>query len=57
MAYTDIFTTETRGMYIPPNDNHPQMIPDYWRPSPDEELKEIETVFTESGMFSVYTLG
>lgn len=37
MAYADIFATEARGMYSPPNGNHPQIIPDYWRPSRDEE--------------------
>lgn len=39
MAYADIFATEARGMYSPPNGNSPQMIPDYWRPSPDEEVR------------------
>jgi hypothetical protein len=39
MTYADIFATEARGMYSPPNGNSPQMLPDYWRPSPDEEVR------------------
>jgi hypothetical protein len=39
MAYVDIFATEARGMYSPPNGNDPQMIPDYWRPAPGEEVR------------------
>lgn len=37
MAYKDIFETEKRGVYSPPNGAAPQMIPDYWRNSPGEE--------------------
>ena len=39
MAYVDIFATEARGMYSPPNGNDPQMIPDYWRSAPGEEVR------------------
>ena len=39
MAYVDIFATEARGMYSPPNGNDPQLIPDYWRPAPGEEVR------------------
>jgi hypothetical protein len=35
----DIFKIEARGMFSPPNGNDPQMLPDYWRPSPDEEVR------------------
>jgi hypothetical protein len=35
----DIFEIESRGMFSPPNGNDPQTIPDYWRPSPDEEVR------------------
>ena len=35
----DIFEIEARGMFSPPNGNHPQAIPDYWRPSPGEEVR------------------
>jgi hypothetical protein len=35
----DIFQIEARGMFSPPNGNHPQMIPDYWRPAPGEEVR------------------
>jgi hypothetical protein len=35
----DIFQREARGMYSPPNGNAPQPLPDYWRPSPDEEIR------------------
>jgi hypothetical protein len=27
----DIFEIESRGLYSPPNGNHPQMLPDSWR--------------------------
>lgn len=37
MAYADIFATEARGMFSPPNGAEPQMIPDYWRETPDTE--------------------
>ena len=37
MAYVDIFATEARGMYSPPNGNDPQFIPDYWRATPSTE--------------------
>lgn len=37
MAYADIFATEARGMFSPPNGNEPQMIPDYWRETPESE--------------------
>jgi len=33
----DIFQREARGMFSPPNGNHPQTIPDYWRNAPGEE--------------------
>lgn len=39
MAYKDIFATEARGMYSPPNGALPQIIPDYWRPAPGEEVR------------------
>ena len=39
MAYVDIFATEARGRYSPPNGNDPQTIPDLWRPSPGEEVR------------------
>ena len=39
MAYVDIFATEARGRYSPPNGNDPQTIPDLWRPSPGEEIR------------------
>ena len=31
MPYLDIFSTEARGMYSPPNGNHPQILPDLWK--------------------------
>lgn len=34
----DIFEVEKRGMFSPPNGNSPQVIPDSWKNSPDEEL-------------------
>lgn len=37
MYYKDIFATEARGMYSPPNGNDPQLIPDYWRATPSTE--------------------
>ena len=37
MAYADIFAVEARGMFSPPNGNEPQMIPDYWRETPESE--------------------
>lgn len=37
MAYADIFATEARGMYSPPNGAEPQILPDYWKNAPDEE--------------------
>jgi hypothetical protein len=37
MSYTDIFTTESRGKFSPPNGGSPQLIPDYWRNAPGEE--------------------
>ena len=39
MAYVDIFATEARGRYSPPNGNDPQTIPDLWRPAPGEEVR------------------
>ena len=39
MAYVDIFATEARGMYSPPNGNDPQLLPDYWRSAPEEEVR------------------
>lgn len=37
MAYADFFATEARGMFSPPNGAEPQIIPDYWRETPDSE--------------------
>lgn len=37
MAYADIVSTEKRGLFSPPNGNHPQIIPDYWRETPDSK--------------------
>ena len=39
MSYLDIFATEKRGMFSPPNGEAPQIIPDRWRNSPEEELR------------------
>jgi len=39
MAYVDFAATEARGMFSPPNGNDPQMLPDYWRPAPGEEVR------------------
>tara|TARA_Y100000289_G_scaffold43409_1_gene43185 strand:+ start:11005 stop:11574 length:570 start_codon:yes stop_codon:yes gene_type:complete len=39
MAYADIFATEARGMWSPPNGAAPQMIPDKWRDNPGDELR------------------
>jgi hypothetical protein len=39
MEYADIFATEARGMYSPPNGNDPQLLPDYWRPTSGEEAR------------------
>jgi hypothetical protein len=39
MAYVDFSATEARGMYSPPNGNDPQILPDYWRPAPGEEVR------------------
>ena len=35
----DIFQIEARGMFSPPNGNHPQMIPDRWRENPGDEIR------------------
>jgi len=35
----DIFEIEKRGMFSPPNGNHPQMIPDIWRENPGDEVR------------------
>lgn len=35
----DIFEIEKRGMFSPPNGNHPQMIPDHWRENPGDEIR------------------
>jgi hypothetical protein len=35
----DIFEIEKRGMFSPPNGNHPQAIPDYWRENPGDEVR------------------
>jgi len=35
----NIFEIEARGMFSPPNGNHPQVIPDYWRSAPGEEVR------------------
>lgn len=39
MPYENILEVEARGMYSPPNGNHPQMIPDLWRSAPGEEVR------------------
>ena len=39
MAYADIFATEARGMWSPPNGAAPQMIPDKWKDNPGDELR------------------
>lgn len=33
----DIFQIEARGLFSPPNGADPQLIPDYWRETPDSE--------------------
>lgn len=35
----DIFEIEKRGMFSPPNGNHPQTIPDRWRENPEDEVR------------------
>lgn len=35
----DIFEIEKRGMFSPPNGNHPQNIPDSWRENPEDEIR------------------
>jgi len=35
----DIFQIEARGMFSPPNGNHPQIIPDRWRENPGDEIR------------------
>ena len=35
----DIFQIEARGLFSPPNGAEPQLIPDYWRESPDSEVR------------------
>ena len=39
MAYVDLAATEARGMFSPPNENDPQMLPDYWRDSPNSPVR------------------
>ena len=39
MSYVDFSATEARGMFSPPNGNDPQMLPDYWRESPDQPVR------------------
>jgi hypothetical protein len=40
MAYVDLAATQARGMYSPPNGNHPQVLPDSWRESlPDGTIR------------------
>ena len=39
MAYADIFATEARGMWSPPNGAAPQMIPDQWKDNPEDALR------------------
>ena len=39
MAYADIFATEARGMWSPPNGAAPQMLPDQWKDNPEDELR------------------
>jgi len=35
----NIFEIESRGMFSPPNGNDPQIIPDYWRENPEDEVR------------------
>jgi hypothetical protein len=35
----DIFEIEARGMFSPPNGNDPQVLPDFWRSAPGEEVR------------------
>jgi|DEB0MinimDraft_10_1074344.scaffolds.fasta_scaffold09321_6 hypothetical protein len=35
----EIFQIEARGMFSPPNGNHPQIIPDRWRENPGDEIR------------------
>ena len=39
MAYADIFATEARGMWSPPNGAAPQMLPDQWKDNPEDALR------------------
>ena len=39
MAYADIFATEARGMWSPPNGAAPQIIPDRWKDNFEDELR------------------
>jgi hypothetical protein len=39
MAYADIFATEARGMWSPPNGAAPQLIPDRWKDNFEDELR------------------
>ena len=53
MAYVDIFATEARGMFSPPNGNDPQTIPDLWRPSPGEEIRTDLPDFTNAELNAI----
>ena len=39
MAYADIFATEARGMWSPPNGAAPQIIPDRWKDNFEDALR------------------
>jgi len=39
MAYADIFATEARGMWSPPNGAAPQMLPDKWKDNPEDAIR------------------
>jgi hypothetical protein len=39
MSYLDISTKEERGPFSPPNGSPPQILPDYWRESPDGPVR------------------
>jgi len=41
MAYADIFATEARGMWSPPNGAEPQIIPDRWKNNPEDSLTDL----------------
>ena len=39
MAYADIFATEARGTWSPPNGAAPQMLPDRWKDNPEDAIR------------------